>query len=70
MNATVLDKADIGEGAIIAAGAVVTHGTKVPADEIWAGIPAGKVEDAALPDKPRSLPSIIPDISKLVSEGI
>ena len=28
MNATVLDKADIGEGAIIAAGAVVTHGTK------------------------------------------
>ena len=40
MNATVLDKADIGEGAIIAAGAVVTHGTKVPAHEIWAGIPA------------------------------
>ena len=44
MNATVLDKADIGEGAIIAAGAVVTHGTKVPAHEIWAGIPARKVK--------------------------
>lgn len=44
MNATVLDKADIGEGAIIAAGAVVTHGTKVPAHEIWAGIPAKKVK--------------------------
>ena len=40
----VLDKADIGEGAIIAAGAVVTHGTKVPAHEIWAGIPARKVK--------------------------
>ena len=47
MNATVLDKADIGEGAIIAAGAVVTHGTKVPDHEIWAGIPAKKVKDCA-----------------------
>ncbi len=47
MNATVLDKADIGEGAIIAAGAVVTHGTKVPAHEIWAGIPARKVKTCA-----------------------
>lgn len=47
MNATVLDKADIGEGAIIAAGAVVTYGTKVPAHEIWAGIPAKKVKDCA-----------------------
>lgn len=47
MNATVLDKADIGEGAIIAAGAVVTHGTKVPAHEIWAGIPAKKVKTCA-----------------------
>ena len=47
MNATVLDKADIGEGAIIAAGAVVTHGTKVPAHEIWAGIPARKVKVCA-----------------------
>ena len=46
-DATVLDKADIGEGAIIAAGAVVTHGTKVPAHEIWAGIPAKKVKACA-----------------------
>ncbi len=63
MNATVLDKADIGEGAIIAAGAVVTHGTKVPAHEIWAGIPAKKVK-TCVPDKPRNLPNIIPDTSK------
>jgi len=45
MNATVLDRSDIGEGAIIAAGAVVVQGTKVPAHEIWAGIPAKKVKD-------------------------
>ena len=32
---------------IIAAGAVVTHGTKVPAHEIWAGIPAKKVKACA-----------------------
>lgn len=40
MNATVLDKAEIGEGAIVAAGAVVLQGTKIPPYEIWAGIPA------------------------------
>ena len=32
---------------IIAAGAVVTHGIKVPAHEIWAGIPAKKVKACA-----------------------
>ena len=42
-----LDKADIGEGAIIAAGAVVLQGTHVPAHEIWGGIPAKKVKDCA-----------------------
>lgn len=47
MNATVLDKADIGEGSIVAAGAVVTGGTKIPAHEIWAGIPAKFVKKAA-----------------------
>ena len=46
MNATVLDNAEIGEGAIIAAGAVVLHDTKVPPYEIWAGIPAKCVKKA------------------------
>lgn len=46
MNATVLDKAEIGEGSIVAAGAVVTGGTKIPAHEIWAGIPAKFVKKA------------------------
>lgn len=40
MGATVLDRAEIGEGAIIAANALVTQGTKVGKNEIWAGIPA------------------------------
>ena len=41
------DDVSVGHGAIIAAGAVVTHGTKVPAHEIWAGIPARKVKACA-----------------------
>ncbi len=40
MGATVLDHADIGEGAIIAAGALVLGGTKVGDHEIWGGVPA------------------------------
>lgn len=45
MNATVLDKADIGEGSIIAAGAVVLQGTHVPPHELWAGVPARKMKE-------------------------
>lgn len=46
MNAVVLDKADIGEQAIIAAGAVVLAGSQVGPREIWAGVPAHKVKTA------------------------
>lgn len=46
MNSTVLDNAEIGEGAIVAAGAVVLHDTRIPAYEIWAGIPAKFVKKA------------------------
>ena len=46
MNAVVLDKADIGEQAIIAAGAVVLAGSQVGPREIWAGVPARKVKTA------------------------
>jgi len=46
MNAVVLDKADIGEGAVIAAGAVVLAGTRVGAYEIWGGVPAKMVKKA------------------------
>lgn len=46
MNATVLDNAEIGEGSIVAAGAVVLHDTKIPPYEIWAGVPAKFVKKA------------------------
>ena len=40
MGSTLLDDAEIGEGAIIAAGSVVTARTKVGASELWGGVPA------------------------------
>jgi carbonic anhydrase/acetyltransferase-like protein (isoleucine patch superfamily) len=56
MNAVVLDKAVVGPGAIIAAGAVVLEGTKVPANEIWGGIPANASRPAH-PAPQKSMPS-------------
>jgi carbonic anhydrase/acetyltransferase-like protein (isoleucine patch superfamily) len=40
MGSIILDHAEIGEGAIIAAGSVVLGGTKVGPHELWAGSPA------------------------------
>ena len=40
MGATILNNARIGEGSIIAAGAVITENTAVPANTLWAGVPA------------------------------
>jgi carbonic anhydrase/acetyltransferase-like protein (isoleucine patch superfamily) len=40
MGATLLDGCEIGEGAIVAAGALVLQNTKVGAHEIWGGVPA------------------------------
>jgi carbonic anhydrase/acetyltransferase-like protein (isoleucine patch superfamily) len=40
MNSTVLDNADIGPKALIAAGSVVLPGTIVPGGTLWAGSPA------------------------------
>jgi carbonic anhydrase/acetyltransferase-like protein (isoleucine patch superfamily) len=40
MGATVLNHARIGEGSIVAAGAVVTENTVVPPRTLWAGVPA------------------------------
>lgn len=42
MGAVVLDGVDVGRGSIIAAGAIVTSGTKVPPFSLVAGVP-GKV---------------------------
>jgi len=43
VRCVILPGADIGENAIIGAGAVVTKDTHVPANEIWAGVPARKI---------------------------
>jgi carbonic anhydrase/acetyltransferase-like protein (isoleucine patch superfamily) len=45
MNATVLDDADVGPSALVAAGSVVLPGTVVPGATLWAGNPAKKKRD-------------------------
>jgi len=45
MGATLLDHAHIGEGAIIAAGALVLSNTQVPPYTLWAGVPAKLVKN-------------------------
>lgn len=40
MGSVVLDYAEVGEGAIVAAGSVVLSNTKIPAHELWGGVPA------------------------------
>lgn len=40
MGATLLDHAEVGEGAIVAAGALVLANTKIGPYELWGGVPA------------------------------
>ncbi|MCF7824496.1 MAG: gamma carbonic anhydrase family protein [Candidatus Marinimicrobia bacterium] len=40
MGATILSWAEIGEGALVAAGALVKEFEKIPARTLWAGVPA------------------------------
>ncbi len=44
IGATVLSGSLIGRGAIIAAGALVREGTRVPAETLWAGVPAKEIK--------------------------
>lgn len=45
MGAIIMDDAVIGANSVIAAGAVVLPGTKVPSGSVYAGVPAKKVKD-------------------------
>lgn len=45
MQACVMDDAQIGDDVIIAAGALVTPGKKIPSGQLWAGRPARYVRD-------------------------
>ena len=40
MGAVVMDDAEVGEGALVAAGSVVLSRTKIGPHELWAGAPA------------------------------
>lgn len=51
MNATILHKCEIADDCIIAAGAVLRPGTKVPAGTLWAGVPAKQIRELTEEDK-------------------
>ena len=42
-NSVILPNAVVGENSIVGACSVVKYGTNIPADEIWAGVPAKKL---------------------------
>ncbi|MCK6682594.1 MAG: gamma carbonic anhydrase family protein [Thermoanaerobaculia bacterium] len=56
MNSTVLDNAEIGPSALIAAGSVVLPSTKIPGGTLWAGSPA-KLKRTLTPAEVASLES-------------
>jgi acetyltransferase-like isoleucine patch superfamily enzyme len=47
VNVVVMSGVKVGEGAILAAGAVVPPNTEIPPGELWGGITARKLKDAA-----------------------
>ena len=49
VNSVIFPNVTIGEGAIVAAGAVVAKGTHIPPYEIWGGLPAVKIGTRAIP---------------------
>ena len=46
MGATLLDDVEVGEGAIVAAGALLLKGTQIGAYEVWGGVPAKFIKKA------------------------
>jgi carbonic anhydrase/acetyltransferase-like protein (isoleucine patch superfamily) len=51
IGARVLDDAEVGENCIVAAGAVVTPGTKIPDGKLVAGVPAKVLRDVSEKDR-------------------
>ena len=45
MSATVMDGCVIEQGAMLGAGALLAPGKRIPAGELWAGVPARNVRD-------------------------
>lgn len=44
MGSILMDHAEVGSNSIIAAGALVTKGTVIPPDSVYAGVPAKKIK--------------------------
>ncbi len=65
MRAVVMDRATVETGAMVAAGAVVTPGKRVPAGELWAGMPARRVR--ILSEEDRALGPYIADHYKMLA---
>lgn len=42
-NSVILPNTIVGENSVVGACSVVKHGTNIPANEIWAGVPAEKI---------------------------
>jgi len=53
IGAIVLDEAEIEPHGVLAAGAVLTPGKRLPAGELWAGAPARKLRDLSAQDRDR-----------------
>ncbi len=53
IGATVLSHCNIGEGALIAAGALILEGTQVPPGTLWAGVPARQIRTLSTEQKER-----------------
>lgn len=65
---TLLGPCRIGENAVIAAGAVVTPGTEVPAGTVWGGVPAKQIATLDLAEMSPDNPSVKSAFER--SEGI
>ena len=65
---TLLGPCRIGDNAVIAAGAVVTPGTEVPAGTVWGGVPARQISVPDIKDMTPDNPSVKEAFAR--SEGI
>ena len=64
---TLLGPCEVGDNAVIAAGAVVIPGTKVPANTIWGGVPARQV--GTLAERPGEITEDAAVLRALAREG-
>lgn len=51
MRATIMDESIVEEGAMVAAGALVTPGKRVGRNELWAGVPARRVREMSADER-------------------